>query len=124
MCGLVHVLRPGAEAHKLHDEVVDTHHHNAEILHGEVDVNHQAGTDDAEEIVGELAFAAQHHIDDADDGRDDGADHTRLDRAGRQVGCESPKASVLEVSKVTVVMITQTVTSQMMSKGFHPESSS
>ena len=38
--------------------------------------------------------------------------------------CAFPKASVLEVSRVTVVIMAQTVTNQMMSKGFQPFSSS
>ena len=47
-----------------------------------------------------------------------------LTAPAERVGCDCPKASVLEVSKVTMVMMAHTVTSQMMSKGFQPLSSS
>ena len=62
---MVHVSRPGEEAHKLHDEVVDGHAKVGIESGNQRDVNHQGAMDEAEEVVGELALAAQHHVDDA-----------------------------------------------------------
>ena len=68
---LVHVFRPCEEAHKLHDEVVDGHAHVGIKPGNQRDVNHQAAVDKSKDIVGEFAFAAQHHIDDAASGSHD-----------------------------------------------------
>ena len=62
---VVHILRPGEEAHELHDEVVDGHTEVGIELGNQGDVYHQAAMNEAEEVVRQFTFAAQHHVDDA-----------------------------------------------------------